>query len=74
MNLIKLRDWTDLDIAMFELGKEMNLIDKDYVFAYKKGLVLVDSELSNKISDKMKELIEKGILEENEERQVILKK
>lgn len=73
MNLIKLRDWTDLDIAMFETGKEMGLIDKECIFADKKGLVLVNSELSNKISDKIKELIEKGMLEENEERQVRLK-
>lgn len=73
MNLIKLRDWIDLDVAMFETGKEMGLIDKECIFAYNKGLVLVNSELSNKISDKIKELIEKGILEENEERQVRLK-
>ena len=61
-----LREWTDVDIALFELGRALGVLDRHESFNQVKGMLFWGAEnpLGKALHDTLRVLVTGGILEE----------
>lgn len=62
-----LKDWTDRDITMFEVGIAMSLIEQNAEFSTEKGVVLTNNNVSKATSEILMSLKENGFVEFDKE-------